>query len=152
MRLVETDVSQTSSSEDSKSLNVEQTHDRTGRPVANTAASPRPPPKISFKDNWMQELGSVVAGHGENTNPNERRASTEEPASSNAQEIDERFLLGCESTNERTGRPVYNCMPVSVERSDKDKDEDENVDADQVRTGEPLEWTIQQVRSLSWRK
>ena len=33
-RLVETEVSQTRSSEDSKSLNVEQTHDRTGRPVA----------------------------------------------------------------------------------------------------------------------
>ena len=29
---------QTRSSEDSKSLNVEQTHDRTGRPVSNTAA------------------------------------------------------------------------------------------------------------------
>ena len=29
---------QTRSSEDSKSLNVEQTHDRTGRPVASTAA------------------------------------------------------------------------------------------------------------------
>ena len=38
-RLVETEVSQTRSSEDSKSLNVEQTHDRTGRLVAtlNTA-------------------------------------------------------------------------------------------------------------------
>ena len=37
-RPVETEVIQTRSSEDSKSLNVEQTHDRTGRPVANTAA------------------------------------------------------------------------------------------------------------------
>ena len=44
------------------------------------------------------------------------------------------FLLGCESTNERTGRPVYSCVPVSVERSDAD----ENVDADQVRTGRPV--------------
>ena len=33
-RPVETEVSQTRSSEDTKSLNVEQTHDRTGRPVA----------------------------------------------------------------------------------------------------------------------
>ena len=33
-RPVETEVTQTRSSEDSKSLNVEQTHDRTGRPVA----------------------------------------------------------------------------------------------------------------------
>ena len=37
-RLVETEVNQTRSSEDSKSLNVEQTHDRPGRPVADTAA------------------------------------------------------------------------------------------------------------------
>ena len=34
MRPVETEVNQTRSSEDSKSLNVEQTHDRTERPVA----------------------------------------------------------------------------------------------------------------------
>ena len=37
-RLVETEVNQTRLSEDSKSLNVEQTHDRTGRPVTDTAA------------------------------------------------------------------------------------------------------------------
>ena len=37
-RLVETEVNQTRSSEDSKSLNVEQTHDRTGRLVTDTAA------------------------------------------------------------------------------------------------------------------
>ena len=37
-RFVETEVIQTRSSEDSKSLNVEQTHDRTGRPVNDTVA------------------------------------------------------------------------------------------------------------------
>ena len=35
---VETEEIQTRSSEESKSLNVEQTHDRTGRPVTDTAA------------------------------------------------------------------------------------------------------------------
>ena len=55
-----------------------------------------------------------------------RPVSTEQPSSSSPQEIDKRFLLGCESTN------------VSVERSDKDKDADENVDADQVRTERPI--------------
>ena len=86
-------------------------------------ASPWPPPKISFKDNWMKELGSEVAGGGENsqtqtqpktTNPivrTGRPVSTEQPSSSSAQEIDKRFLLGCESTNVRTRRPVYNCVP-----------------------------------------
>ena len=38
-RLVETNVRPTSLSEDSKSLNVEQTHDRTGRPVATLHAA-----------------------------------------------------------------------------------------------------------------
>ena len=37
-RLLETEANQTRSSEDSKNLNVEQTHDRTGRLVADTAA------------------------------------------------------------------------------------------------------------------
>ena len=48
---------------------------------------------------------------------------TEQTSHSSAQEIDTRFLLGCESTN------------LSVERLDKDKDTDENVDADQISTG-----------------
>ena len=30
-------------------------------------ALPRPPPKISFKHDWMKDLGSEVAGHGENS-------------------------------------------------------------------------------------
>ena len=46
---------------------------------------------------------------------------------SSVQEIDTRFLLTCESTN------------LSVERPDQDKDADENVDADQIRTGRPVE-------------
>ena len=36
-------------------------------------ASPRPPPKISFKDNWMKEFGSEVAGGGKDSQqPNQR--------------------------------------------------------------------------------
>ena len=100
-------------------------------------ASPRPPPKISFNDNWMKELGSEIAGHDERSHqtqpktPNPivrtgRPVTTESPSHSSVQEIDKRFLLGCESTS------------VSVERSDKDKDADENVDADRVRTGRPV--------------
>ena len=50
----------------------------------------------------------------------------EQPSSSSAQEIDKRFLLGCESTS------------LSVERLDKNKDADANVDADQVRTVRPV--------------
>ena len=101
-------------------------------------ASPRPPPKISFKDNWMKKLGSEVAGHDKSSQqtqpktPNPivrtgRPVTTEPPSRSSAQEIDKRFLQGCESTN------------VSVERSDKDKDADENVDADQISTVRSVE-------------
>ena len=124
--------------------------------------SPRPPPKISFTDNWMKELGSEVAGHGESsqrtqpktTNPivrTGRPVSTEQTFSSSAQDIDKRFLLGCESTNERTGRPVYNCVPVSVERVDKDEDADENVDADQVRTVRPALFTQREEIDIDFR-
>ena len=94
-------------------------------------------------------MGSELAGGGKDSQQTQpktkktivrtgRPVSTEQPSGSSAQEIDERFLLGCESTNERTGRPVYNCVPVSVERLGKDKDADENVDADQVRTERPV--------------
>ena len=113
-------------------------------------ASPRPPPKISFKNNWMKELGSEVAGDGENSQQTQpktknpivrtgRLVSAEQPSGSSAQEINKRFLLGCESINERTGRLVSSCVPVSVERLDKDKDADENVDADQISSARPVE-------------
>ena len=81
-------------------------------------ASPRPPPKISFKDNWMKELGSEVAGASEDSQ--QTQPKTKNPIV-------------------RTGRPVSNCVPVSVERLDQDKDADENVDADHVRTVRPVE-------------
>ena len=98
--------------------------------------SPRPPPKISLRDNWIKELGSEVAGQAESSQPTEpnpnpihrtgRPVVTEQTSRSSAQEIDTRFLLGCESTN------------LSVERLDKDKDKDENVDASRVRTERPV--------------
>ena len=73
-------------------------------------ASPRLLPKISFKNNWMEELGSEVAGHGESSqftqsktaNPmvrTGRPVTTEQTPHSSAQEIDTHLLLGCESTN-----------------------------------------------------
>ena len=108
-------------------------------------ASPPPPPKISFKDNWMKELGSEVAGGSENsqqTQPNTknpivstvRPLKSEQPSGSSVHEIDKRILFGCESTNVRTERHVNSCVPVSVEPLDQDKDADENVDADQIKT------------------
>ena len=97
----------------------------------------RPPPKISFRDNWMKELGSEVAGQAESSQPTQpktpnpihrtgRPVTTEQTSRSSAQEIDTRFSLGCKSTN------------LSVERSDEDKDADENVDAERVRMVRPV--------------
>ena len=110
----------------------------------------RPPPMISFKDSWTKELGSEVAGGGKDSQQTQpktknpivrtgRPVLSEQPSGSSAQEIEKRVLLGWESTNERTGRRVSSCVPVSVERSDQDKDADENVDADHVRTERPVE-------------
>ena len=94
-------------------------------------ASPRPPPKISLKDNYMKELDSEVAGHDESFQQTQSKTPnpigrTGRHVTTEPQEIDKRFLLGCESTN------------VSVERSDTDKDADENVDADHFRTERPV--------------
>ena len=116
----------------------------------NAYVSPRPPPKISFKDNWMRELGSEVAGGGKDSQQTQpktkhsivrtgRLVLSEQPSGSGAQEIDKRVLLGCESTNERTGRRVSSCVPVSIKSLDQDKDSDENLDADHVRTERPVE-------------
>ena len=88
-------------------------------------ASPRPPPKITLKHSCLKELGSEIVRSG-------GPVSTEQPSSSSAQEIDKRFWLGCESTNDWTERPVPSGV---LKRSDQDKDADENVDAHQVRTG-----------------
>ena len=94
--------------------------------------------RFSFKDNWMKELGSEVAGGSEDSQQNQPKSITqllstvrlvksEEPSGSLALEIEKGVLFGCESTNVSTGRLVKSCVPVSVERLDRDKDADENV-------------------------
>ena len=40
-------------------------------------ASPRPPPKISSKDNWMKELGSEVAGGSEDSQQTQPKSKTQ---------------------------------------------------------------------------
>ena len=76
-QLVETDVIQTRSSEDRKSLNVEQTHDRSVRPVAtlNTAdakdssrvRSSHESDTFNVEDEVLRKrMGKSIANHGEN--------------------------------------------------------------------------------------
>ena len=100
-------------------------------------ASPRPPPKISFKDNRMKELG-VPTNPTKIKNPiisTGRLVKSEQPSGSLTQKIEKDVWFGFESTNGSTGGPVKSCVPVSVERLDLDKDADENVDADQISKG-----------------
>ena len=71
-------------------------------------ASPRPPPKISLKHDWMKELVSEVARQAEGSQPTQpnpnpiyrtgRPVVTEQTSRSNAQEIDTRFSLDCKNT------------------------------------------------------
>ena len=94
-----------------------------------------------FKDKWMKELGSEVAGlptkDQKSKCKNGRHVKSEQPSGSLTQEIDKSVLRGCESTNARTGFSSF--VPVSVQRLDHDKDADENVNADHVRTGRHVE-------------
>ena len=39
-------------------------------------ASPLPPPKISFRDNWMKELGSKIAGGSEDSQQTQPKTKT----------------------------------------------------------------------------
>ena len=71
--------------------------------------SPRLPPKISLRHDWMKESGSEIARQAEvnqptqpNPNPIHRTVRpvvTERTSHSIAQEIDTRFSLECENTN-----------------------------------------------------
>ena len=115
--------------------------------------SPRPPPKISFKDNWMKELDSEVAGSSKDTQRIQPKQKTqlsrmvrpvgEQPFT---QEIEKDVLFGREGTKNSTRterfvdgpKSIQSCVPVSVELVDIFEDKDENVDADQTRSGRPL--------------
>ena len=109
--------------------------------------SPRPPPKISFQDNWMKELDSEVAGSSKDTQRIQPKSKTqlsrtgrpvgEQPFT---QEIEKDVLFGREGTKNstRSGRPVdgpksiQSCVSMPVQIADKYEDED------QTRTERPL--------------
>ena len=92
-------------------------------------ASPRPPPKISLKHDWMKELGSEVARQAEGsqpTQPNPNHDGTVRPvvckntSRPSNQEIDTCFSRDCKNTNlnvdanhDRMERPVVCSQSVS---------------------------------------
>ena len=71
--------------------------------------SPRPPPKISLRNDWMTELSPEVARQAEGSQPTQpnlnpihrtkRPVVTEQTSRSSAQEIDTHFFRDCENTN-----------------------------------------------------
>ena len=72
--------------------------------------SPRPPPKISYKDNWMCELDSGVAGSSKDTQriqPKTQLSSTERP------------VCGQESTTEIEKRTEFDHDTLSQEKHDE---------------------------------
>ena len=113
-------------------------------------ASPRLPPKISFKDNWMQELGSEVAGgvkDSQQTQPKTknpivrtgRPVLSEQQSGSSVQEVENVSNLTAKAPMKEQGDLFSSCVPVSVKRLYQDKDADENVDADHVGSLRPIE-------------
>ena len=102
--------------------------------------SPRQPPTISFKDNWMKELDSEVAGSSKDTQriqpkPKTQLSGTERPVGGqeSTKEIEKNVLFGREGTKHstRTVRPVdrsksiQSCvsMPVKIEEEDQTRTE-----------------------------
>ena len=98
--------------------------------------SPRPPPKISFKDNWMKELDSEVAGSSKDTQriqpkPKTQLSRTERPVGGqeSTQEIEKDILFGHEDIKHstRTGRPVgglksiQSCVSMLINIEEEDQ-------------------------------
>ena len=98
--------------------------------------SPRPPPTISFKDNWMKELDSEVAGSSKDTQriqpkPKTQLSRTERPVGGNEStyEIEKDILFGHEDIKHstRTVRPVdwsksiQSCVSMPVKNEEEDQ-------------------------------
>ena len=106
--------------------------------------SPRPPPTISFKDNWMKELDSEVAGSSKDTQRIQPKSKTQlsrtvRPVGGqeSSQEIEKDILFGHEDIKHstRTGRPVDGSKSIQSCVSMLVKVEE---DEDQTRTERPV--------------
>ena len=110
--------------------------------------SPRPPPKISYKDNWMCDLDSDIAGSSKDTQriepkPKTQLSSTVRPVCGEKEEIEERTKFDRDTPNQEkhdnvtdpttTVRPV--CGHESTERCVLTP---KHVEDDQTGTGRPV--------------
>ena len=135
----------------------------TGEIIYETVyASPRPPPKISFEDNWMKELGSEVAGGGKDsqqTQPTTKtsncenretcfgRATIRFKCSGNRQ-----TCLAWMRKHQCKNRETCLLLSASVCWTFRSRQRRRrNVDANQVRTGRPVgKWTIYWFVHTTW--
>ena len=104
--------------------------------------SPRPPPKISYKDNWMCDLASEVAGSNKDTQrihpkPKTQLSRTVRPVGGqeSTKEIEQGTLFDHEDVKHstRTGRPV--CGSESTKSCGKTPTK---IEEDQTRTERPV--------------
>ena len=110
--------------------------------------SPRPPPKISYKDNWMCDLDSDVAGSSKDTQriepkPKTQRSSTGRTVTKRSEETLERTKFDRDTLNREkhdevtdptsTGRPV--CGQESTKRCVLTP---KQVEEDHTGTGRPV--------------
>ena len=104
--------------------------------------SPRPPPKISYKDNWINDLDSEVAGSSKDTQriqpkPKTQLSRTRRPVcgQESTEEIEKRTMFDHEDVKRSTstGRPV--CGPESTKSCVLTPT---NIEEDQTRTGRPV--------------
>ena len=91
--------------------------------------SPRPPPTISFKDYWMTELDSEVAGRSKDTQqiqpkPESQLSRTGRPVGGqeSSKEIEKGIFFGHEDIKHstRTGKPIGGQESTKVEKLDMD--------------------------------
>ena len=104
--------------------------------------SPRPPPTISYKDNWMKELDSEVAGSSKDTQrtqpkPKTKLSRTVKPVcgQESTKEIEKETLFDHEDVKHstRTVRPV-----CGSESTQSDVLMPTKIEEDQTRTGRPV--------------
>ena len=93
-------------------------------------ASLRPPPMISFHENWMKELDSEVGG---DEDFQQTKTKTQKSNCKNRETCfgrtairfecsrNQQTCFTCESIQKEQGGPVSSCVPVSVERFDRDR-------------------------------
>ena len=90
--------------------------------------SPRPPPKISYKDDWMCDLDSDIAGSSKDTQriepkPKTQLSSTERPVCGEKEEIEERTTFDRDTLNQEkhdeVKDPTSTVRPVCGHESTK---------------------------------